>query len=95
MGKSKQNDDTDQKHKKHNTKSTKLKKRHEKKKMRRKVREDRHKHKMLIKEKDALKKLKFASEAWANKVKPEDIYTVKKIIGKLIKHNYESVKELP
>jgi hypothetical protein len=28
-------------------------------------------------------------------VSSEDIYTVKKIIGKLIKHNNESIKELP
>ena len=49
----------------------------------------------MKKEKQRLKKLKLSSEAFNIKVTPEDIYLVKKVLGKLIDHNHESINELP
>lgn len=95
MGKSKVNHETDQTHKRHCSKSDKLKAKHTAKKNRRKIKDERSQSKLKKKEKDKLRKLKLASEAFANKVSSDDIHDVKKIISKLIKHNYDSVKELP
>jgi hypothetical protein len=92
MGK---NEGNEHKHKRHNSKSAKLKKKHEMKKNRRKFKEERSRYKQLKKEKERIKKLKLASEAFNNKVDAEDIYTVKKVIGKLIDHSHDSIKELP
>lgn len=58
------------------------------KKNKRKIKEQRKIGKIQKKEKDNIKKLKLASESFANKVSSEDLYTVKKIIGKLINHDH-------
>lgn len=79
---------TDQGNKKHRTKSAKLKKKHEAKKNKRKIKENRKLFKEQNKEKEKLKKLKLASEQFSNKVSSEDLYTIKKIIGKLVAHNH-------
>lgn len=39
--------------------------------------------------------MKITSEIFSSKVSSEDIGMIKKIIGKLISHNQESIKELP
>jgi len=51
--------------------------------------------KVQKKDKDKLKKLKLASEKFSNKVSNEDLYNIKKIIGKLVKHDHSSIKDLP
>ena len=88
-------DAKEQKHKRHNSKSDKLKKKHDLKKNRRRIKEERSKFKLMRTEKDKIRKLRLSSEAFNSKVTPEDIYTVKKIIGKLISHSHDSIKELP
>jgi hypothetical protein len=65
------------------------------KKNKRKMKEERSKYKLMRKQKEKLKKLRLASEAFSNKVTAEDLYTVTKIIGKLIAHSHDSIKELP
>jgi hypothetical protein len=59
------------------------------------MKEERSKYKLLKKEKERLKKLKLASEAFNNKVTGEDIHTIKKVIGKLISHSHDTIKEMP
>lgn len=49
----------------------------------------------MKKEKEKLKKMKLSSEAFNSKISPEDIYTVKKVIDKLISHSHTSIAELP
>lgn len=83
------------KHKKHNSKSAKLKKRHEMKKNRRKYKEERSKYRLMRKQKEKLRKLRLASEAFSSKVTAEDVHTVMKIVSKLINHSHDSIKELP
>lgn len=96
MGKNKKDDTTtDQGNKKHRSKSAKLKKKHEAKKNKRKIKESRKLFKEQKKEKEKLKKLKLASESFSNKVSSEDLYNIKKILGKLISHNHQSLEELP
>eukprot|EP00347_Sterkiella_histriomuscorum_P011129 403373648 len=97
MGKNKgdKSKDTEQSHKQHRSKSDKLKKRHDAKKNRRKIKELRSLVKLQKKEKDNLRKLKLASESFSNKVSNEDLYIIKKIIGKLVNHNHQSIEELP
>lgn len=96
MAKGKHDKDSgEHKHKRHNSKSDKLRKKHDLKKNRRKLKEERSKYKLMKKEKDRLKKLKLSSEAFNSKVSADDIHTVKKVIGKLIAHSHDSIKELP
>ncbi len=85
----------EKKHKRHNSKSAKLKRKHEMKKNRRRYKEQRSKKKAMKKERDRIRRLKLASEAFTNKVTPEDIDIVRKVIAKLIDHSHNSIKELP
>jgi hypothetical protein len=39
--------------------------------------------------------MNLLSEDFNQKVSSEDLYTVRTIVAKLIKHNYDSIKELP
>ena len=91
----KKDDDSGKKHKRHNSKSAKLKQKHELKKNRRKYKEGRSKRRAMKKEKDRIRKMRLTSEAFSSKVTPEDIDTVRKVIGKLIKHSHNSIRELP
>jgi hypothetical protein len=49
----------------------------------------------MKKEKERIRKMRLTSEAFTSKVTPEDIDTVRKVIGKLIKHSHNSIRELP
>ena len=65
------------------------------KKNRRKYKEERSKYRLMRKQKEKLRKLRLASEAFSSKVTAEDVHTVMKIVSKLISHSHDSIKELP